>query len=73
MAANLRSVRKSQGLSQEVVARKARLSVSYISMLERGMRTTPLDTLETLAKELGVSPLYLLQERDTARKRRRPK
>ena len=49
-------------MSQQAVAKKARVSVSYVSMLERGERTPPLETLEVLAKALGVSPLYLLQE-----------
>ena len=62
VAENLRAVRKDEKLSQDVLARKARISVSYVSMLERGERTPPLDTLETLAKALRVSPLYLLQE-----------
>ncbi len=61
VAENLRTVRTGQKLSQETVARKSGLSVSYISMLERGERTPPLDTLESLAKALQVSPLYLLQ------------
>jgi len=30
-------------------------------MLERGERTPPLETLEVLAKALGVSPVVLLQ------------
>ncbi len=71
VAQNLRAVRAQQNLSQQVVAKKARVSVSYISMLERGERTPPLETLETLAKALGVSPLYLLQELSTARPRPR--
>lgn len=68
---NLRAVRAQQKLSQENVAKKARMSVSYISMLERGERTPPLDTLEVLAKALGVSPLYLLQELASDRRRSR--
>ncbi len=62
VAQNLRTVRTHRKLSQQAVARKARVSVSYVSMLERGERTPPLETLEVLAKALGVSPLYLLQE-----------
>ncbi len=67
---NLRTVRAHRKLSQQAVANKARVSVSYISMLERGERTPPLETLEALAKALDVSPLYLLQEL-SARGRRR--
>lgn len=58
---NLRAERMRKKLSQESLAHKAGLSVSYISMLERGQRTPPLDTLETLAKALSISPVSLLQ------------
>ncbi len=71
VAANLRAVRKDQKLSQEVLAKKARVSVSYVSMLERGERTPPLDTLQALARALGVSPLYLLQELAAAGRKKR--
>ncbi len=57
---NLRSERIRRKLSQELLARKAGLSVSYISMLERGQRTPPLDTLESLAKALSVPAISLL-------------
>ena len=60
-ATNLKAERLRRKLSQEALAGKARLSVSYVSMLERGQRTPPLETLEVLAKALSVSPLSLLQ------------
>jgi len=60
---NLRAARLQRKLSQETLAQKAGLSVSYVSMLERGQRTPPLDTLESLAKALGVPPVELLQKR----------
>jgi|APFre7841882590_1041340.scaffolds.fasta_scaffold44936_3 transcriptional regulator with XRE-family HTH domain len=59
-AANLKSERLRRKLSQETLAGKAGLSISYISMLERGQRTPPLDTLESLAKALGVGPASLI-------------
>jgi transcriptional regulator with XRE-family HTH domain len=59
-AVNLKSERLRRKLSQESLAAKAGLSVSYISMLERGQRTPPLDTLESLAKALAVGPTSLL-------------
>ncbi len=37
------------------------MSVSCATMPERGKRVPPLDTLEVLAKALGVAPLYLRQ------------
>jgi transcriptional regulator with XRE-family HTH domain len=59
-AVNLKSERTRRKLSQEALAHKAGLSVSYVSMLERGQRTPPLDTLETLAKALATSAVSLL-------------
>jgi transcriptional regulator with XRE-family HTH domain len=61
VAQNLLAARKQRNISQQAVAKKAGLSVSYVSMLERGERTPPLETLEVLANALGVRPLDLLQ------------
>ncbi len=69
VAENLRALRLERKLSQQTVARKTKLSVSYISMMERGTRTPPLETVEVLGKALGVSPLDLLKERGTRRAR----
>jgi transcriptional regulator with XRE-family HTH domain len=60
-ANNLKIERLRRKLSQEALAAKAGLSVSYISMLERGQRTPPLDTLESIAKALSVNASALLQ------------
>jgi transcriptional regulator with XRE-family HTH domain len=65
-ARNLRATRARKHLSQQRLADKAGLSVSYISMLERGERLAPLDTIDVLARALGVRALSLL---DTAAKR----
>lgn len=59
-AINLKNERMRKKLSQEALAAKAGLSVSYISMLERGQRTPPLDTLESIAKALAVTATTLL-------------
>ena len=67
VAENLRVVRMRKQLSQESVARKSGLSVSYVSMLERGARMPPLETLEVIAEALDVSPLDLLREPPPAR------
>jgi transcriptional regulator with XRE-family HTH domain len=69
VAQNLRASRLQQKLTQEEVARDAGMSVSYISMLERGERSPPLETLEVLAKALRVSPLELLQAGGGKRRR----
>jgi transcriptional regulator with XRE-family HTH domain len=60
VAQQLHTARTARKLSQARVAKDAGVSVSYISMLERG-RSPPLETLEALAKALRVSPLELLQ------------
>jgi len=57
---NLLRTRGAKKLTQEALAAKAGLSVSYISMLERAQRSPPLDTLELLGKALGVAPVALL-------------
>ena len=57
---NLRNSRRTRGLSQEELAKKAGISVSYVSMLERGQRSPPLETLESVAKALNVKPTQLL-------------
>ncbi len=57
---NLKEERTKSGLSQQALAKRAGISVSYVSMLERGHRTPPLATLEDVAKALAVSPLWLL-------------
>jgi transcriptional regulator with XRE-family HTH domain len=59
-AVNLKNQRVRRKLSQEALAAKAGISVSYQSMLERGQRTPPLDTLEQLARALSVPPVSLL-------------
>ena len=61
VAQNLHKARKQQRVSQQRLAKKAGVSVSYVSMLERGQRTPPLDTLEALARALGLAPVALLQ------------
>jgi transcriptional regulator with XRE-family HTH domain len=59
---NLVALRKQAKKSQQAIAEACELSVSYISMLERGQRTPPLDTLELIAKALRVDPVSLLAE-----------
>jgi transcriptional regulator with XRE-family HTH domain len=58
---NILALREAKKLTQSVLAKKAKVSVSYVSMLERGVRVPPLETLEVIAKALGVPPLDLLQ------------
>lgn len=59
-AANVRRLRSKKKLSQKALADKVGISVSYVSMLERGQRSPPLETIEKMAKALGVPPAALL-------------
>jgi transcriptional regulator with XRE-family HTH domain len=69
VARNLRDIRARKKLAQREVAKRAGASMSYISLLERGQRSPPLETLETLARALGVKPLLLLEPGDARRNR----
>jgi transcriptional regulator with XRE-family HTH domain len=59
-AGNVRRLRAKKKLSQKALADKIGISVSYVSMLERGQRSPPLETIEKMAKALGVPPAALL-------------
>jgi len=59
-AGNVRRLRSKKKLSQKALADRIGISVSYVSMLERGQRSPPLETIEKMAKALGVPPAALL-------------
>jgi transcriptional regulator with XRE-family HTH domain len=60
VAFKIKTLRLRKKLSQEALAKKAGISVSYVSMLEREQRSPPLETIEKIARALQVSPLMLL-------------
>jgi transcriptional regulator with XRE-family HTH domain len=62
-AENVRRLRSKEKLSQKALADKAHVSVSYVSMLERGQRSPPLETIEKMARALRVTPAALLGRR----------
>ncbi len=64
-ARNLQALRQKKHLTQEALAAKAGISVAYVSMLERGQRTPPLETIDLLAKALKVPALEMLQKPST--------
>jgi len=59
-AGNVHRLRLKNKFSQKELAKRIGISVSYVSMLERGHRSPPLETVEKLAKALGVPPTKLL-------------
>lgn len=54
----IREFRKAKGLSQEDFSEVS--SRTYLSILERGLKSPTLDKIEELASVLGVHPLSLL-------------
>jgi transcriptional regulator with XRE-family HTH domain len=63
LAANMKRLRRSAGLSQEELAHRAGLDRTYISALERCQYAASVDVLAKLALELGVSAAELLELR----------
>jgi transcriptional regulator with XRE-family HTH domain len=62
-ADNVRRLRSKKGFSQKELADTVGISVSYVSMLERGKRSPPLETIEKMARALKVTPAALLRGR----------
>lgn len=60
----LRDLRNKKCLSQEKFAFEAGLHRTYVSQLERGLKTPSLDTLQRIAKVLGfrLSAMFRLIE-----------
>ena len=56
----VRALRKSAGLSQEVLAERCGIFRTYLSRIESGAANPSLVVLVTLANALGVEPHVLL-------------
>jgi transcriptional regulator with XRE-family HTH domain len=59
---SIRKQRTALGLSQKVLAAKARLDPGYISDIERGVRNVSLLSVARIAKALGTSAEALFRE-----------
>lgn len=51
-------------MSQEALADAAKLHRTHISLIERGQRSVRLETIERLARALGVQPAELMPRLD---------
>lgn len=63
----LRDLRNKKHLSQEEFAFKAGLHRTYVSQLERGLKTPSLNTLQRIAKVVGINlslMFGLIEQRD---------
>jgi len=56
----LKKVREGKGLSQEALARRAKITREYVNRLEAGRYDPTVGVLEKLAKALGVPVTELL-------------
>ncbi|HEY6073898.1 MAG TPA: helix-turn-helix transcriptional regulator [Anaerolineales bacterium] len=60
LATRVREVRQQKGLTSYELARRSGIARPNISRIERGKHVASVDTLERLARALGVSPAQLL-------------
>lgn len=63
---NIRRLRRERGLSQEQLADELGVHRTYMGGVERGERNITLQSLERLAARLGVAPVSLLADPDSA-------
>ncbi len=57
----LKQLRRQKGFSQETFGFEANLHRTYVSQLERGLKSPSLETLERICKALGIKMSRLLQ------------
>jgi transcriptional regulator with XRE-family HTH domain len=57
----VRTLRKSQGISQEQLAANCGIDRTYLGGIERGQRNPALGKIEAIAKALGVSLAQLMR------------
>jgi transcriptional regulator with XRE-family HTH domain len=69
----LKEAREAAGLTQEKLAFRAGLDRTYISLMERGLRSPTLDVLLRLCEALGILPSELMKQLEIASKIRRLK
>lgn len=57
----IRAIRKEKGLTQEQLAEKSGVYITYISDIERSERNITLDTLEKVLTALDVNPVEVFR------------
>lgn len=66
LGSRIRALRKSKGWSQEVLADRARVHVTYLSGIERGERNPSLKNLFAIARALNLTLSALFDLRSEA-------
>lgn len=57
---HLKQLRQLQELTQQELAERADMSISFLSTIERGLKSPTIETLEKLAEALGISLSQLM-------------
>ena len=70
IARALQRLRKARGISQETLADESGYHRTYISQLERGLKSPSLRTLGSLARVFGLTASNLVAEIEREAKRR---
>ena len=60
----IRELRRERGFTQEELCERAGISIDAISRIEGGSRVPTLDTIDSIAKALAVSPLAFFDQLD---------
>ena len=60
LGAQVREIRRSRGLTQEGLAEALNVTPRYLAGIERGERNLTLDSVDSLADQLGVTAASLL-------------
>ena len=67
----LRALRIAKGMSQEQLADAAGLHRTHVSLIERNRRSIRLESLERLARALGIEPADLVPTTSKSRAKQR--
>ncbi|HVW73162.1 MAG TPA: helix-turn-helix transcriptional regulator [Rhizomicrobium sp.] len=62
LGANVRRLRKAQGLSQEELAAQVGIDMRYLGGIERGQENPSLDVMERIARMLNSKVIALLSD-----------
>ena len=63
----VRDLRRNANLTQERLAEKAKISVDFLSLIERGINAPSFENIENLARALGlpVAELFSIEKEGT--------
>ncbi|PMQ01457.1 MAG: XRE family transcriptional regulator [Dictyoglomus sp. NZ13-RE01] len=60
----IKKLRKERRMTLEELSKKTGLSLSYLSLIERGLKNPSLKALQKIADSFGISPVLLFSSED---------